>query len=332
MNILLCLGESYAAPATVTLKSLALAHAKTPISVYVFFTELSENLRAKICSSLSETTLKINFLKVSSQIFQDLNLKRMDGGFDCYLRLLAANLLPESVEKVIYLDCDLLVLDHLRELWNFEITPFYVGAVPDAVFPARHFVFQEGSELLQHFCDPYFNSGVMVLNLLKWRADHLWEKISEIAQRYQQNLQFHDQDLLNLAVGERWGKIHWRWNIQTADLYREQALANSTLAQEYFQVLTNPGVIHFTRSGAIPGGKPWDNGCIHPYRFIFKEILKTSEFRDWSRVQELSKFDWIQRMRHWGVSWLKQRVWTRRGFRQVVHGKWHLTQFLLTES
>ena len=87
-----------------------------------------------------------------------------------YYRLLAPRLLPTSLGKVLYLDCDIIVRRSLRELWNTDITGCALAAVPDLCEK------ENGKALDLPIGAKYFNSGVLLINLWFWRENNVPER------------------------------------------------------------------------------------------------------------------------------------------------------------
>ncbi|MGV2389886.1 MAG UNVERIFIED_CONTAM: hypothetical protein LVR29_21425 [Microcystis novacekii LVE1205-3] len=92
-----------------------------------------------------------------------------------YYRLLIPYLLPPSLEKVIYLDCDLILKEDLNNLWKIDVDNQYLLTVQDMGCPlvSSKNGLKTYQELQISPDTPYFNSGVMILNLKKWREDDI---------------------------------------------------------------------------------------------------------------------------------------------------------------
>jgi lipopolysaccharide biosynthesis glycosyltransferase len=131
-----------------------------------------------------------------------------------YLRLLIPSLLPLSVEKAIYLDSDIIVDHDLSELWKCDLDSKAVLAVQDDG------VLTVGSPLgLMNWrelgFDPsrkYFNSGVLVLNLRRWREQELALRIIEYIAEHPGLMRFGEQDAMNVILSNDWGELDRKWN------------------------------------------------------------------------------------------------------------------------
>lgn len=115
--------------------------------------------------------------------------------------------LPKSLDKIIYSDVDVVVLGSLRELWETPIDDAFVAAVPDQEVIPKH-----KSELGLSDDYKYFYSGNLLINLKKWREEHVLEKLLEISLEIKDKIEYPDQDPLNV-YGYRYGyhELSSRW-------------------------------------------------------------------------------------------------------------------------
>ena len=96
------------------------------------------------------------------------------GGYDIsiMLRLFMAEALPKDLDRVLYLDCDTVVAQSLKHLWNVRLGDRIAGAVME---PTIYKEVKESIGLGPE--DGYFNSGVLLVNLKKWREENIQEKL-----------------------------------------------------------------------------------------------------------------------------------------------------------
>ena len=191
-----------------------------------------------------------------------------------YWRLLLAHLL-EDVDRLIYLDADLIVRHDLGALWATELGAAPLAAVTDpwmATIPSTRDEFPEG----------YFNAGVLLLDLERWREERLSDRcISEIARlQYLAELSGggpashqYDQMPLNMAVRGRWHALSPTWNYTsylTPRLARELDLPPALLAE----IQADPAIVHFLGSH-----KPWVPGfeALSPWHREFDRLRSELE-------------------------------------------------------
>ena len=192
-----------------------------------------------------------------------------------YYRLLIPRLLPAH-PKVIYLDADVIVERDLVELWNVPLEGHHVLAVQDqgirvisgpfGLSNYRSLSIPEGSK--------YFNAGVLVLDLTKWRENQTAERIVDYVRDQHEHIRFHDQDGLNAILWHDWGELDPRWN-QMPQILQVAKAENSPFDPETFRLLTTkPYIIHYASAD-----KPWRFGCHHPAREQFFLYLNRTAFR-----------------------------------------------------
>src|SRR4051812_31654757 len=119
-----------------------------------------------------------------------------------YLRLQVGRLLPASLERVLYLDTDMIVRADLSELWETPLQGHAIGAVQNHV-PST----VEEPEGINAYWElgidpsaPYFNSGLMLIDLARWREEEIEERTLDHIRTRPDDLYFLDQGALNAAL------------------------------------------------------------------------------------------------------------------------------------
>jgi UDP-glucose/galactose:(glucosyl)LPS alpha-1,2-glucosyl/galactosyltransferase len=190
-----------------------------------------------------------------------------------WYRLLLPDLLPHA-ERVLYLDCDTLVLDQLAPLWEMDISDSALAAVSN-VFPMDLRRRPEQLGIEQH---SYFNSGVLLMNLEVWRGRSYGEQIGRLARDQAERLIFPDQDALNLVLGSQRINLHPRWNAQNSVFYFPWAVEVFG-EQMVAEARTDPAIVHFEGPAYA---KPWHYGSTHPYQ---QRYLEHRAQTPWPRVR-----------------------------------------------
>ncbi len=130
-------------------------------------------------------------------------------------RLQLATFLPDGVDRVIYLDADTLVLSDISVLVEVYLGVGGVGAVVNEIAPNRS-VQVFGDRVLQseYGARPpgCLNSGVLVIDVRTWRANHMSERAEELWRRFGPQLRGPDQDILNILLEGRWTELSPEWN------------------------------------------------------------------------------------------------------------------------
>ena len=129
-----------------------------------------------------------------------------------FFRLFIADFVPKEVEKIIYLDADLIINTDLHELYNIDIKKT-IGGV-DGLF-GKKWTQKYLSEIDITITD-YINSWVLLINLKRWRKLNLQREIIKYAEKNSKYLKLGDQDLINIFfqgeieyIDARWNNIVW---------------------------------------------------------------------------------------------------------------------------
>ena len=177
------------------------------------------------------------------------------------LRLILPELLPE-LDRVLYLDCDIIVRQDLARLWEeTELGDNYLAAIYEA--PIEN----QAERFRALGCDPnrYFNSGFLLMNLAQMRAENVSEKLLEACRV--PYLEFPDQDALNQVCQGRVLPLSPLYNsIRTFFILQYKPDFVRQYGEELWDRVQREATIHYT------GGKPWN--------------LFTVQFGAWWRVYD----------------------------------------------
>ena len=227
-----------------------------------------------------------------------------------YYRMLLGEVLPIEIDKVIYLDCDLVVEDDVCQLWNEPFENNLCLAVQDVAAP-----FLDSEIALENYSsywrikavprpvanyselsmDPaaaYFNAGVMMIDLNRWRRESIQNQLLDCLKVNAEYVQFWDQYALNVVLYGNWRMINPRWN-QTPHLYHYSKWQESPLDEvNYIAATTNPGIIHY----ASPV-KPWHFLYWYPGKSNFYKYLAKTAWAGWR--PKISKLDIVRFKRYY---------------------------------
>ncbi|MGX2950933.1 glycosyltransferase family 8 protein, partial [Ursidibacter sp. B-7004-1] len=175
MNILFSCDEKYAKYLCVSLYTIMRYNKNRNIYFYIFDLGISEESKS-ILSSISGKN-NINFISIDISDFDSLPTTINYISKATYARLKMANYLPNHIDKIIYLDVDILVQGSLSELWNIELNECYIGACIDSFieFSQSDYKRKIGLENSEY----YFNAGVLLVNLVKWRKNDVFSLCEE---------------------------------------------------------------------------------------------------------------------------------------------------------
>ena len=129
--------------------------------------------------------------------------------------LLLSECLPADVERVLFLDPDLLVLADVGEIWHTELGDNIIAAVPDMAIPSCWSPrgVKDSRELGIPRDAPYFNAGVMLIDMARWRRENVTARVGDYLNRYAGRTDFSHQEGLNAVLWNRWKQLDQRWNL-----------------------------------------------------------------------------------------------------------------------
>ncbi len=180
-----------------------------------------------------------------------------------YLRLRMADLLP-NIDKIIYLDSDMVVCSSLKELFEEDTGEYFISAAEDIGYFWAHNAFGRKEEKF------YANSGVMVINLKLWREHSIGEKLYKFAGTTKEKLHFGDQDVINSVLKDKIKPLNLKWNVQTS-FFEFYNVLNHPLKREIIKAKKNPKIIHY-----ITWKKPWNSYV--PKRKLYFYYLNIAGF------------------------------------------------------
>jgi lipopolysaccharide biosynthesis glycosyltransferase len=191
-------------------------------------------------------------------------------GYSAWYRILLPNLLP-SVERVLYLDSDLLILGDLQALYSMDLGDSYLAAVTQPTLPEVLPRLQQTLGLPD--ANSYFNSGVMTLDLNRLRDTGSVEQVLAFIYDGRGPMPWADQDPLNAVLHEHRADLDPRWNLMTP-VFELPASMLPWSEPDIRHAIDDPAVIHF-----IGEHKPWHYRCRHPYRNRYFEFLESTPWK-----------------------------------------------------
>lgn len=206
-----------------------------------------------------------------------------------YARLYLSKLLPETIEKVIYLDCDVLVLGSFKELWGINIEKFSFAGVPD-VITTNH---KSSIDIPLH-CK-YFNSGMLLMNLKKFRDEKSIIKVEEFMKTYiKREIKYgNDQAVINALFYTDFYALPPKYNCITPfylmkgehieKLYDMKIFYSNEELQE---AIDKPILVHLTPSFIR---RPWVKGSEHPLADKYLMYLRKTPWKDFKLQEDKRK-------------------------------------------
>lgn len=226
-------------------------------NIYILHLEISEESKEKIKKIAEDFNSKVEFIGLQDSDFSNLKIPS-DSYFNkiIYAKLMIPELLKKC-EKVILLDCDMVVLKPLEEVYDIDLGDYFIGAVPDSPLDQE----RSKNRLKLPKDMEYFNVGLLILDLEKLRKNKILQEVIEYAKQTDIKLELPEQDAMNVVLKNNYYILPSKYNVTHGVLLEKKFL------------IDNIGIIHYT--GEI---KPWDERCLNPLR---KEYLKYLSLTPW---------------------------------------------------
>ncbi len=212
-NICYSLDKNYIEQFCVSLVSiLKNACAKDNINIYVLDGGLKKSDKSDIELLKNIKDFNIEYIKMESKDFSSCPMlkdnnkhyKNYHVTLPTYFRFLLPEVLPKT-DKILYLDCDVIVRTSLEELFNTDIKNSPAAMVLDV---------ETEKESKRLNIKKYFNAGVMLINLDYWRENAISTELFEFGKKHKDIILWQDQDIINCVLDGKIKELDEKWNFQ----------------------------------------------------------------------------------------------------------------------
>lgn len=260
MHVACATEGDYVAHSAAMLHSLLTSGTDVPVHVHYLhgpaFSPTDERLLAGM---VEENGGAISFVTVPDELCRGLPTEGFTGKATWY-RIFLPDLLPD-LDRVLFVDLDLIVIESLRKLWETDLGGHCVAAVTN-VLP-HHYA--DALAVAGFDSRNYFNAGVLLMDLARMRQEACTEAMAEYGASHADQLVLRDQDALNAVLGDRRLALAPRWNCMNSffvypwstDIFEPSDLEEAK---------RNPAVRHFEGPGI---NKPWHYLCQHDRRELY---------------------------------------------------------------
>ncbi len=193
INLLCCINDDYADKMIALMFSVR-NFCNNPIDLYVLTTQLSDDSVKLIQEKMEYLNINVNVIHASLPQYDTCSSV---WSLDVYLKVFAFEFLPKNFDKILYLDSDIIACNDISKLYSTNVENKLLACVIDMDVNSQSVFYRRRMLKIKH---DYFNSGVMILNLKRQRAEWTFEGLNNLISTTQ--LFFPDQDLLNLLCDE----------------------------------------------------------------------------------------------------------------------------------
>ena len=254
--------------------------------IHVLYIEkgMSEKNKGKL-QQLAETYGRtIEFMKMPNWSKKlNITLKTSKKGWlgFGYNRLFLTEYVPETVDKVLYLDSDTVIEEKLDDLWNTDLTGYYMAGVDDCLSREyRGIVDMTGDGV-------YCNAGMLLFNLKKWREDNVTELFLKMVYENNGYFVFNDQTILNSAFCGKVKILPQKYNVNSLVYlfeYKElmhlrHPLHFSYSKEEFYDARLHPVITHYTGNFYV-NRRPWVENSDHPHKDAYLKYKALTPWKD----------------------------------------------------
>jgi lipopolysaccharide biosynthesis glycosyltransferase len=283
IDIALTFDDNFWAPAYTLMRSIGLfTKRKTDLRFHLFHRALPadhvadlKKIEAEFGATLVWYDLEQSptFLDIAKRAPQSPRLTNV-----IYARLVIDRLLDPAIKRVLYLDCDMLVRAPIERLYEIDLEGYPIAAVRDT----QGVIITAGVDMARNLevfdaADPYFNSGMILIDIDKWRQAGIFDHVERLLADGTFAKLHYDQDLLNLIFRNNWLQLSWRWNVIDARFVHEGLDGH---------------IMHYTGHR-----KPWDLVSIVAFRRIYRHTMTNELFYRYWRYRWKRK---LLRLLAWG--------------------------------
>lgn len=267
MNILYSSDDNYVRISMISIASLLENNMEEKkINIYYIDDGISYSNKEELVNLVKKFKRNLIFIeseKLNTEFIEKTNYPKAG-----YLRLLISNIISE--DKIIYIDCDTLILGPLKEIWNIELSNYAVAGTLDTV---QNYV---ATSIGMETNERYINAGVLLLNLDYWRKNKIEDKIIKFFNQYNGRVPHHDQGVINGVLKNKILIMKPQYNLMSQffiykanELKKMYNLKNFYSQKQINDAIDKPIIVHFLNKFY---GRPWELQCKHPL------VLKYDEY------------------------------------------------------
>ena len=268
LNILLAINKQYKQQAIVLIYSILKSNKNDNINIYILHRSLDISDEEEIKNKINDTRCNINFIKLDISKLEKLPVYQKRYPLEIYFRLYAVNYLPDTVERILYLDADTLVINSLHNLYtmdfenNYFIATTHIGKFLKEINNIRLDLDKE---------DKYINTGVMLMNIKELRKVDITNEISKFLEN-NKLLLLPDQDIISCVFGKKIKLVDENlYNFGERE-WNKYNLKNINKPIDLKWIRKNTVIIHYYGKN-----KPWNGNYIGTLNVFYNKMKRNME-------------------------------------------------------
>ncbi|MBO5327151.1 MAG: glycosyltransferase family 8 protein [Clostridia bacterium] len=280
LGVLYACDENYAPWAGISMYSLFENNKDIDaLTVYCVTDRVSDASREKLADQAARYKRELIFVDATEIVEQikALNIPSYRGSYTTNFRLFFHTFVREDIERLLYVDCDTVVTGSLAPLQTLDMGDKVVGVVRDSLTVQYKTLLGFSPD------EPYFNAGILLIDVPKWKEQQITQKTLDHIQNVRARYCNPDQDLLNLVLKDHIYLLSPAYNLQPHHL----AFSDKTFFAVYKPTVyytheelevarKSPVIYHAYR---FLGDFPWHKGNKHPANALFDKYTEGSPWR-----------------------------------------------------
>lgn len=270
IRLLVSLDERYLPQLKVLLTSAALNCPETRLDLYLLHSGIPDSAWEPFYRWSERHGGRFTPIRVGDDLFQAAPVSRQYPR-EMYYRLLAGELLPGTVGRVLYLDPDILVINHLRPLWETDLQGNLFAA---AAHTGKTELANSVNQLRLGTEQDYYNSGVLLMDLDAGRREIVPQEIFRYVEQHRKELILPDQDILNALYSKKILPLEdalWNYDARNYSNY----LLRSGGRCDLRWVMEHTAILHFCGKE-----KPWKPKYAHRFGILYQHYIQLTR-REW---------------------------------------------------
>ena len=299
IHIACCSNEKLAPMFGVVVTSIGINVTSDDVMVCLLHNGLKSSTIKRLQTIADRYNVGLNFLEIDLEILKDcpVDNKIHYSNIMMYARILLPSMLP-NLDKVIYLDCDLVVCRDLKSLWETDVNDVAVAMAPDLLCQDKGTLSRLGID------NNYLNSGVMVMNLDYWRKHDVQNRLLSYIVDKGNELIYNDQDAMNVILQDERRQLPVKYNVTPYHYHKNLEYYPAKLREEIQKSRLDPVIFHY-----LGPTKPWSLGCYLPGKQLFKKYQKISGSRHFTIQKHVFK-----RIIYTLIPQMKKKAWENKTY------------------
>ena len=259
ISLLVSLDQAYLPQLQVLLTSLYLNNPGERFDLYLLHSEIPAHALAPVTQQCLRLQYHLYPILMEEQLFADAPTTKQYPR-EMYYRLLAGTVLPRQLNRILYLDPDILVINPLRPLWELDLATHLFAA---AAHTGKTELANSVNRIRLGTNHDYYNSGVLLMNLEECRRSISAEQIFRYVAEHEKEMLLPDQDILNALYGKRILPLDdalWNYDARNYNTYRLASAGQ----HELNWVLQHTAILHFCGRA-----KPWKPGYFYRFGVLY---------------------------------------------------------------